>query len=67
MERLPLTTVLTSVLSAAMENTNRPALLAMLLPELRPARAEDDWARTIPLPRRDPEQLAGAHDPAPAV
>ncbi len=32
MERPPLSTVLSSVLAAAVENTNRPALLATVIP-----------------------------------
>ncbi|GLY18234.1 hypothetical protein LWF15_09680 [Kineosporia rhizophila] len=40
MERPSLTTVLASVLTAAVENDNRPALLATV----------------IPLPRRSPDQ-----------
>jgi hypothetical protein len=59
MERPPLTTVLSSVLTAAVENTNRPALLGVM-------------ADVIPLPRRSPESLAESlaeetDDPDPAA
>ena len=47
MERPPLTTVLASVLTAAMENDQRPALLATV----------------IPMPRRSPEQEPGQPEP----
>lgn len=56
MERPPLSTVLTSVLSAAVENTNRPALLATL---------SQDRPNVIPMQRRSPEQAEAGREPEP--
>jgi hypothetical protein len=58
MERPPLTVVLSSVLSAAVENTNRPALLGVMAET-----ADERRAEVIPLPRRSPE----SDDPSPAA
>ncbi|GAA3622734.1 hypothetical protein GCM10022223_44630 [Kineosporia mesophila] len=73
MDRPPLSTVLTSVLSAAVENTNRLTLLATFRPPLRdegqdlPATDEEPTgSRVIPMPRRAPEN-AEQHDPTPAA
>ncbi|GLY31466.1 hypothetical protein [Kineosporia sp. NBRC 101731] len=73
MERPPLSTVLTSVLSAAIENTHRPTLLAIVRPHLRdegkerpPVDEEQSGSRVIPMPRRAPEH-AEQHDPTPAA
>jgi hypothetical protein len=68
MERPPLTDVLTSVLSAAMENTHRPALLATLQPQLRVNEGRPDAGGVIPAPRRSVE-THDAHDqePTPAA
>ncbi|MBT0773564.1 hypothetical protein KIH74_31755 [Kineosporia sp. J2-2] len=82
MDRPPLTLVLTSVLSAAVENTNRPALLATV----RDSPRTDDEERAgrggvvpapgvIPLPRRasqapvdDGRTVTGSDlDPTPAA
>jgi hypothetical protein len=76
MERPPLTVVLTSVLSAAVENPNRPALLATLRPQLgAPLQAQfgtnegrPDTANVIPLPRRSVESVEPADpEPTPAA
>ncbi|GAB6903716.1 hypothetical protein [Kineosporia succinea] len=52
MDRPPLTTVLTSVLSAAVENTNRPALLGLL--RRQPAPEQDAPVPVVPMPRSIP-------------
>jgi hypothetical protein len=65
MERPPLTDVLASVLSAAVENTHRPALLAALQPRLRADDGRFNPGNVIPLQRRSVE----SHDqePTPAA
>lgn len=65
MERPPLTDVLSSVLSAAVENTRRPALLATLQ-TINGGRSTA--GNVIPLPRRSVESHdAHDHEPTPAA
>lgn len=62
MDRPPLTVALSSVLTAAMENTDRPGLLATVRSS-EPEPGEEAAGTVIPLPRRAPQD----ENPTPAA